>query len=904
MGHQTTPFYSLNRGEVSVLALARVDVERLRLSAATQINFMPRVLGPAMLRPGTAYVTEVRNSLPCRYMPFVFGSTDTALLEFTDSNLRILVNETPISRVAHSTSLGTFTGSAATGTTITVGAGPTIQAYGTLPGTYSTITSTTTVASGDRAKEHALRIVVDAGPITFRIGTTSGGSDIFATTSLNTGTHSLAFTPNAGTIYIQFETTVGQIRYVSAISFEAAGTLTLPSPYTQAMLPSLSYETSADVMFVAGGGVQQRRIERHGARSYSLCYYQSPDGPFPAASGDSATLISPSYYYGNVALTANKPTFSIQHVGSLIRLFHSGQNSERGLAASDTYSDVIRISGVSKTTAAGTTTTTATVDRDFTIEIIGTWVGTLTLQRSLESATSGFTDYLSYTTNTGPTTIKDNLDNIIAWYRVGFKAGAYTSGFPVVRLKYAGGGGAGIARVTQYINSTTVNAEVLKTFTNTTAASDWRMQEWSDAAGYPTAVAIHEGRLWFAGSTKIWGSVSDAYSSFDIDKTGDAGPIDRSIGHGPVQNINWLLPLTRLLLGGDNSIVTARSNSFDEPLTPTVFTLKDSLTVAASSLPAVKVDTAGFFVSQSGRKAHHIFFDVQKTDFTGADLTRLNPDIGIPGFIDIAVQREPDTRIHLVRGDGMVATLLFDQSDQVEAWYRFQTDGVVENVVVLPGTLENRVFYVVKRTINGVTKRYLEKHARIDEAQGATLNKIADCHSIYSGSPTTTITGLSYLEGKAVVVWADGKEVGLDTINPADPATYTVTGGQITLPLAVSNAVVGLPYTAQFQSAKLAYAAQEGTALNQVKRVDHVGVHLAATHALGLKYGSDFSNLDDMPRVEDGDTVDVNTIWPLYDQQMLEFPGLYDTDSRLCLQAQAPRPCTVLGFTIAIKTQG
>jgi hypothetical protein len=88
VAQQSIPFYSLNRGTVSTLALARVDVERLRLSAETQTNVMPRVLGPAMLRPGFAYVTEVYGDAPCRYIPFIFGSSDTALLEFTDSTLR------------------------------------------------------------------------------------------------------------------------------------------------------------------------------------------------------------------------------------------------------------------------------------------------------------------------------------------------------------------------------------------------------------------------------------------------------------------------------------------------------------------------------------------------------------------------------------------------------------------------------------------------------------------------------------------------------------------------------------------------------------------------------------------------------------------------------------------------
>ena len=46
---------ALNRGEVGKLALARVDVDRLRLSAETMVNFVPRTVGPMTLRPGLAY---------------------------------------------------------------------------------------------------------------------------------------------------------------------------------------------------------------------------------------------------------------------------------------------------------------------------------------------------------------------------------------------------------------------------------------------------------------------------------------------------------------------------------------------------------------------------------------------------------------------------------------------------------------------------------------------------------------------------------------------------------------------------------------------------------------------------------------------------------------------------------
>jgi hypothetical protein len=143
-----------------------------------------------------------------------------------------------------------------------------------------------------------------------------------------------------------------------------------------------------------------------------------------------------------------------------------------------------------------------------------------------------------------------------------------------------------------------------------------------------------------------------------------------------------------------------------------------------------------------------------------------------------------------------------------------------------------------------------------------------------------------------VVCWADG----------ADKGTFTVTAGAITLPAAASTGIVGLGYQARFKSAKLAFAAQAGTAVNQVKRVDHIGLILADTHYQGLQYGPDYDNLDELPLVENGEATAADTVWDSYDADSVEFNGAYDTDSRVCLVANAPRPCTVVSAVISMQT--
>ncbi len=75
---------------------------------------------------------------------------------------------------------------------------------------------------------------------------------------------------------------------------------------------------------------------------------------------------------------------------------------------------------------------------------------------------------------------------------------------------------------------------------------------------------------------------------------------------------------------------------------------------------------------------------------------------------------------------------------------------------------------------------------------------------------------------------------------------------------------------------------------------------MADTHAQGLQFGPDFNTLDDLPLVEDGDDVATGTVWAAYDQDMIEFPGDWDTDNRICMVANAPRPCTVLAAVINV----
>src|SRR5690348_3298668 len=96
---QNAPLLAFNRGRVSSLALARIDLKRLALSAEVQSNWLPRSLGPMSLRPGLEYIDSTRGDAQAKHIPFVFSSSDTAIIEVTAGVLRVRVDETVIARV-------------------------------------------------------------------------------------------------------------------------------------------------------------------------------------------------------------------------------------------------------------------------------------------------------------------------------------------------------------------------------------------------------------------------------------------------------------------------------------------------------------------------------------------------------------------------------------------------------------------------------------------------------------------------------------------------------------------------------------------------------------------------------------------------------------------------------------
>jgi hypothetical protein len=730
--------------------------------------------------------------------------------------------------------------------------------------------------------------------------------------------------------HLQFISQLEREVIVDSAQIEGAGEVSFSAPWGTDDLREIRYDQSGDIVFLAHGNWRPRTIERRSNRSWSLTQFEPEDGPF-TISRTANTRIKPSASRGNVTLTAEAAFFKPEHVGALFRLNHERLHKTWTLANEAVFTDGFRVRGIGAENA-------------FTFAITGTWVGTLTLERSFDGADIGFADTATtHTVNaTGTVDPAAEYDNQIFWNRYTFQGGEYTSGSATVEITYGGEGGSGVCRITDYSSSTSVGAEVFSDFNDVVYTASWLEGDWSDRRGWPEAIGFFDGRLWLARRDRFWGSESDDFFAFNLDTEGDAGSIQRSIASGGfVSQTQWIMGLQRLILGTNAAPLSCRSSSFDEPLTPTNLTMKPASTEGAARVSPVIIGSRGVYVGADRERLFELGYNVDAQDYVATDLTRLhedfaesgNPDLYDDAFVELAYQNSPVPYVWALRDDGVAAMMLFNPNEEARACFKIATgrDGLDSNrpvdrivsVAILPQSGEDLVYIAVERTISdgaSGTERnyYIEKAAphsatitRVyDSATRAVTVKnglaMADSYITATGlgGIGQVITGLDHLEGREVIIIGANADGGYGPTG----TVYTVDGGQITTEEGVTGTVcIGLPYEGFYKSAKLAFAAQGGTALLQKKRVEQIGLALLDTHPDALLIGPDFDGqMDPLPRVASDDGMVRGTI-TLFDRATEEepftFDGFWDTDSRVCLKVQAGYSATLSAMVIKVNTE-
>ncbi len=383
-------------------------------------------------------------------------------------------------------------------------------------------------------------------------------------------------------------------------------------------------------------------------------------------------------------------------------------------------------------------------------------------------------------------------------------------------------GNDGKALITAYTSPTQVTVSIRQDFKDTSLieAGDWSIEEevWTAARGYPGAITLFEERTFIGASQSLlqttWGSRSgepfDFKSTYEV--LDDEG-VGANLRGNRVNAIHQLFALDALFLFTTGGVWV----QIDRPITPGNYLPKKHCAVPAADLQPVELEERVAFVSadEEGNPVclQELQIDEMSTDtrYVPNDLSVLCPD-AVADPVDLTARKSrvggsSASHVFVVNGDGSMGVLHSRRRENILGWTRWETRGNSgTDKVMRAAVVGNDVYLLVRRTINGVPRWFLEV---IDD------DAFWDCSKrLTSETPQSVWTGFDHLEGETVSVWADG----------ARRDDVIVTGGAITVAeggtaIPVTAVEAGLPFSWAIETMPVEAALSDGTLIGEAHRI-------------------------------------------------------------------------------------
>jgi hypothetical protein len=364
---------------------------------------------------------------------------------------------------------------------------------------------------------------------------------------------------------------------------------------------------------------------------------------------------------------------------------------------------------------------------------------------------------------------------------------------------------------------------------------------------------------------------------------------------GSIDTIQWLAPDRDLLVGTAGGEFAVGELSNGSALSPNNVRSRLMSAYGSRAIKPIKNGDSLLFIQRAGLKARETFYDFGADGYKSTDTTVLAEHISRTGLVQMVFAQEPDQIIWLLRADGRLIGFTWNNEQSVRGWHPHSVggNGFVESLAVIPAAEGDRseLWAVVRRTINGQTKRYVEYMDKPYQSGDAQIAQFyVDSGLTYSGVATTTISGLDHLEGMTVSILANG----------APHPDRVVTSGAISLQVSVTDAQIGLGFSSIYRSMRLEADARNGTAQGKTKRIHKVVFRLMDCG--GGKYGAlNGGIMDDLLLRTTDDLMDLPA--PLYTgDKVVAWPDGYNTDAYVGFQVDQPVSATLIAIMPQIAT--
>jgi hypothetical protein len=416
------------------------------------------------------------------------------------------------------------------------------------------------------------------------------------------------------------------------------------------------------------------------------------------------------------------------------------------------------------------------------------------------------------------------------------------------------------------------------------------------SSNYPGVVTYHQQRRVFGGSTTapqtVWMSQSGNYSNFNVSSPSrDDDAVTFTLASPQVNEIRHFVALADLLVltSGGEFKVTGGGSGGGDAITPSAVVVRPQGYRGCSHVPPLTIGETALFVQAKGSIVRDLGYSLDTDGYTGNDLSVLSNHLFEGLTLDEwAYAQAPHSIVWAVRSDGVMLSLTYMREHQVWAWCQHDTAGLYESVCTVSEGTEDAVYVAVKRTINGVVRRYVER------LQSRIVNDVRDSFFVdsgltYDGAAATVISGLDHLESETVTILADGSV----------SASQIVSAGTVTLPAAASVVHVGLAYSSEIKTLDFDLAQARAPA-NAKRRVTEVVVKVERSR--GLWVGPDADHVVEVKQrdVEPyGDPIELFTA-----DIKIAIPPSWGRSGSIVLQQIDPLPLTVLAVLPEVEIGG
>ena len=329
-----------------------------------------------------------------------------------------------------------------------------------------------------------------------------------------------------------------------------------------------------------------------------------------------------------------------------------------------------------------------------------------------------------------------------------------------------------------------------------------------------------------------------------------------------------------------NNIKLAKSSSDATAGTAITLTSVPGSDTTQFIYQGVNINNNILFVSAHGFKSgDHIFYDN-----TGTSISGLSENT------KYFVEKIDDNQIQLYTDEARETIVNLTSAHTTEQTDKVLTHAKVESVACIDGDGdEDQVWVIIQRYINGATKRYVEYFTPFEFNEDLTAFHYLDSGLNYSGGETSTLSGLSHLEGQVVDIIGEGSVQN----------SKTVSSGSINLDTAIEEAAVGLLYSSDLRTMRL----DEGyTETTQTKTVRVFDLSVRFQNTVGASVGPSSDNLTAIDFRDSGASMDLPV--PLFTgDKQVEFDAGHGVEGLIYVKQPQALPMTILGIYPRLETE-